>query len=85
MAYMKKDEDADQAMIKLDRTTVFQEGKTGRLLPAPTDLSCWLDIDNIDHSYSKIVQFITNLSAKMPYPPHKARRPPIHRREIPLR
>lgn len=36
MAYMKKDEDADQAMIKLDRTTVFQEGKTGRRLPAPT-------------------------------------------------
>ncbi|KUL86541.1 hypothetical protein ZTR_04278 [Talaromyces verruculosus] len=27
MAYMKKDEDADQAMIKLDRTTVFQEAR----------------------------------------------------------
>lgn len=37
MAYMKKDEDADQAMIKLDRTTVFQEGKTGRRVLAPTD------------------------------------------------
>lgn len=37
MAYMKKDEDADQAMIKLDRTHVFQEGKTGRRVLAPTD------------------------------------------------
>ncbi|OKL60705.1 hypothetical protein UA08_04259 [Talaromyces atroroseus] len=27
MSYMKKDEDADQALIKLDRTTVFQEAR----------------------------------------------------------
>ena len=27
MSYMKKDEDADQTMIKLDRTSVFQDGK----------------------------------------------------------
>lgn len=27
MSYMKKDEDADQVMIKLDRTSVFQDGK----------------------------------------------------------
>ena len=26
MSYMKKDEDADQGMIKVDRTSVFQEG-----------------------------------------------------------
>lgn len=26
MSYMKKDEDADQVMIKLDRTSVFQDG-----------------------------------------------------------
>jgi len=26
MSYVKKDEDADQVMIKLDRTTVFQDG-----------------------------------------------------------
>lgn len=28
MSYMKKDEDADQVMIKLDRTSVFQDGRT---------------------------------------------------------
>lgn len=33
MSYLKKDEDADQAMIKLDRTTVFQEGKGKRTHP----------------------------------------------------
>ena len=27
MSYVKKDEDADQVMIKLDRTSVFQDGR----------------------------------------------------------
>lgn len=27
MSYVKKDEDADQVMMKLDRTSVFQDGK----------------------------------------------------------
>ena len=27
MSYGKKDEDADQAIVKVDRTAVFQEGK----------------------------------------------------------
>ncbi|KMU88125.1 coatomer subunit gamma-2 [Coccidioides immitis H538.4] len=31
MSYIKKDEDADQTMIKLDRTTVFQDGCSPRL------------------------------------------------------
>lgn len=36
---MKKDEDADQTMIKLDRTSVFQDGKgTGLANDAPTAL-----------------------------------------------
>jgi hypothetical protein len=26
MSYVKKDEDADQVMMKLDRTSVFQDG-----------------------------------------------------------
>lgn len=26
MSYVKKDEDADQVMVKLDRTSVFQDG-----------------------------------------------------------
>ena len=27
MSYAKKDEDAEQAILKVDRTSVFQEGK----------------------------------------------------------
>lgn len=27
MSYVKKDEDADQGMLKLDRTVVFQDGE----------------------------------------------------------
>lgn len=27
MSYMKKDEDAEQGMLKLDRTVVFQDGE----------------------------------------------------------
>lgn len=27
MSYGKKDEDADQAIVKVDRTAVFQEGR----------------------------------------------------------
>jgi coatomer subunit gamma len=27
MSYSKKDEDADQAIMRVDRTSVFQEGK----------------------------------------------------------
>lgn len=28
MSYGKKDEDADQAIVKVDRTSVFQEGES---------------------------------------------------------
>jgi coatomer protein complex subunit gamma len=31
MSYSKKDEDADQAIFKVDRTSVFQEGKLPQL------------------------------------------------------
>ena len=30
MSYSKKDEDADQAIVKVDRTAVFQEGLLSR-------------------------------------------------------
>jgi coatomer protein complex subunit gamma len=33
MSYGKKDEDADQVMIKLDRTSVFQDGGLSRINP----------------------------------------------------
>ena len=33
MSYVKKDEDADQVMMKLDRTSVFQDGIHITLFP----------------------------------------------------
>ena len=30
MNYGKKDEDADQTLLKVDRTSVFQEGRLGK-------------------------------------------------------
>ena len=32
MSYGKKDEDVDQAIVKVDRTSVFQEGMWGQRL-----------------------------------------------------
>lgn len=41
MSYMKKDEDADQVMIKLDRTSVFQDGKLpAKSLPLAMLIAC---------------------------------------------
>ena len=56
MSYSKKDEDADQAIVKVDRTAVFQEGtKTlslvGRVL--------------ILFTHSALVQLFPYISAKM--------------------
>jgi len=33
MSYGKKDEDADSALVKIDRTQVFQEGKPDEVPP----------------------------------------------------
>lgn len=35
MSYSKKDEDADTAMLRVDRTSVFQEGQRTPLHPHP--------------------------------------------------
>jgi coatomer protein complex subunit gamma len=37
MSYGKKDEDADQAVFKVDRTSVFQEGKRPMLRGQPAN------------------------------------------------
>lgn len=34
MSYSKKDEDGDQALMKVDRTSVFQEGEEQQLNPS---------------------------------------------------
>lgn len=80
MSYVKKDEDADQVMIKLDRTTVFQDGRRSLSpepeLPSPSPILT-------TSSHSEIVQFFAYIASKMPYPPDQDRRPPVHRREVP--
>lgn len=38
MSYSKKDEDGDQALMKVDRTSVFQEGEE-QLQLSPSNLS----------------------------------------------
>lgn len=45
MSYVKKDEDADQVMIKLDRTSVFQDGR----IPQPVNL-LFIDRTQLDYS-----------------------------------
>jgi hypothetical protein len=71
MSYSKKDEDADQAIMKVDRTSVFQEGQRTPLGP-PSQL-------NQD---SPTVQLFTYTAAKMPNPPHKDCPSTLHGREI---
>ncbi len=47
MSYGKKDEDADQAIVKVDRTSVFQEGEiVGALSRLPKLIHTW------QHDYS---------------------------------
>lgn len=72
---MKKDEDADQGMIKLDRTTVFQEGKLGfKQWAESTSIGVYLTIS----FYSAIIQFVTDLAPKMSYTTHEACCSPVH-------
>lgn len=51
MSYVKKDEDADQVMMKLDRTSVFQDGKPYLCL-FKSLISYNLDLTSHQHGYS---------------------------------
>ena len=73
MSYSKKDEDADQAIVKVDRTAVFQEGKPSPLTVPPTT----------DRAKSTLVQLFTHLTSKMSHTAHKDRLTPVHRGELP--
>ena len=73
MSYVKKDEDADQGMIKVDRTSVFQEGTTPNRN---------IDLRKLKEC-STIVQHIPRLSPKMSNSPHQDRTPSLYWGEIP--
>lgn len=75
MSYGKKDEDADQAIVKVDRTSVFQEGKirTVQAMVASTDCSV----------FSTTFQFFAYISTKMSNTPYKDCSSPFHRGGFP--
>lgn len=70
MSYGKKDEDGEGAVLKVDRTAVFQEGRT---TPAAAHRA-----DILTCNCSSIVQLLANLSSKMSYTTYKDRPPPFH-------
>ena len=74
MSYGKKDEDADGAILKVDRTAVFQEGMT---LPLPNKLQIMLITMN-----SATVQLLTYITSKMPYITYEDRVAPLHWRVL---
>ena len=72
MSYAKKDEDAEQAILKVDRTSVFQEGKSGFFC------SIWLVLTR----NSSAVQFLTHIAVTMSTTTRKDRITLVHRREV---
>ena len=75
MSYGKKDEDAEQAIVKVDRTSVFQEGWKGYYHSWQWQL--------LTHEFSTVIQYLPNFSSKMPDPSHKNCSTSLYRREIP--
>jgi len=73
MSYGKKDEDADQAIVKVDRTAVFQEGKAYEPIVAHQRLT------NIP---SPFIQLLSHISTKMSNPPYQDSSPPLHWGEL---
>lgn len=66
MSYGKKDEDVEGAILKVDRTAVFQEGRSsGQYL-------C-----SVDHG-SSTVQLLPHIAPKMSDPPYKDRSTSLH-------
>ena len=75
MNYGKKDEDADQAIVKVDRTSVFQEGKSETLQVVLASTDCPV--------CSTTLQFFAYFSTKMPHTPYQDRASPFHWGDFP--
>lgn len=76
MSYGKKDEDADGAVLKVDRTAVFQEGGC-----ANRRVYCPFLLTKI--AISSIVQLLAHLAPKMSHTPHQNRLAAVHRGVLP--
>lgn len=94
MSYSKKDEDGDQAIFKVDRTTVFQEGtqhpegqlhkfKASVMLLLHRVLLKKLRLLTLGEMHSSPVQYIANITSKMSDTPDQNHLSPTHGREIP--
>jgi len=75
MSFNKKDED-DGAIVKVDRTSVFQEGGPDETYTPQNELLLMI----IPSSH---IQLITNLPETMPHSVDKDRTPPLHWRKVP--
>lgn len=74
MSYSKKDEDADSATVKVDRTSVFQEGKDN--IEVYSDRT-WTDIMG-----SPSIQHISSITTKMSDTSHQDSLAPVHWRKV---
>ena len=76
MSYSKKDEDADQAIVKVDRTAVFQEGM-GYIPSSSQTVSLTL-------GFSSPVQLLPYISQKMSSSSYQNRLALIYRGVVPV-
>lgn len=79
MAYNKKDED-DSTVVKVDRTSVFQEGTTR---PYTSQVAIGRMTTSTNMLDSTCIQHITRFTTKMSHTPDQDRTAPLHRREVP--
>lgn len=74
MSYGKKDEDSDQVMIKLDRTSVFQDGRR-----SPNRVGSPLT------DYSSTIQLLSYITTEMSYATNETCRSLLYWREVPYK
>ena len=74
MSYSKKDEDGDQAIVKVDRTAVFQEGEVY--------IRAHSQSVSLTQPSSSPVQLLSYISSKMSDTPYQNCPAPLYRRDV---
>ena len=74
MSYSKKDEDGDQAIVKVDRTAVFQEGEVY--------IRAYSQSVSLTQPSSSPVQLLSYISSKMSDTSYQNCLAPLHRRDV---